>query len=389
MKKIFLLIIIALLSYSSSFAIGSFKVVIKKPGAAIDVQVRIVDYTPTGPTTKFTGATVSLTPNASGIIVASVPMTDGIVVPENILATDINAYYIVEVWTGSPLALTSQQRLDEMIFEQAQTGLTDNEGNLTLEPGKELIFPEPSGSGTNFTSFKSPALAADVEYTLPDNDGNPNQYLKTDGSGIMSWDTPPTSPTGAAGGSLAGTYPNPTIAAGAISNNELAANAVTTGKIADGTIVNADVDAAAAIAYSKLNLATSIGTGDLAGGAVTTAKIANGTVRGQVLTYDGSSVAWSGNGSLPVSTSNISYGNLTNRYQNLALNGRIIRLHSAGGAITNETLGNAANDTGTNIVTVYNNCGHNVTLTDAGSYVLANGKVKTFYKINSTWVYED
>ena len=59
MKKMLLLILVALLTYSSSFAIGGFKVVINKPGVAVDVQVRIVDYAPTGPTTLFTGTTVS------------------------------------------------------------------------------------------------------------------------------------------------------------------------------------------------------------------------------------------------------------------------------------------------------------------------------------------
>ncbi len=346
MKKILLLITIALLSYSSSFAIGGFKVVVKKPGAAIDVQVRIVDYAPTAPTTEFTGATVNLTPNASGIIVASVPETPGI------LATDVTSNYLVEVWTGSPLVLTSQQRLDDMIFDQAQSGLTDNEGNVTLEPGKELIFPEPTGSGTNFTSFKSPALAADVEYTLPIDDGNANQYLKTDGSGIMSWDTPPTSPTGSAGGSLAGTYPNPTIAASAITNTEvsgaaaiaysklalnnsivngdLTANSVTTSKVADGTITTAKISdgqvtttkiadgaiteakiASSAVATAKIaNSAVTTGKindgavteAKLADDAVTTAKItdknvtpakiANGTASGQVLTYNGTDAVW-------------------------------------------------------------------------------------------------
>lgn len=72
----------------------------------------------------------------------------------------------------------------------------------------------------------------------------------------------PTSlpPSGAAGGDLTGTYPNPVIAA----------NAVTSAKIADGTISNADVSATAAIAYSKLNLSGSVQGSDIASGTFTT-----------------------------------------------------------------------------------------------------------------------
>ena len=184
MKKMLLLILVALLTYSSSFAIGSFKVVISKPGAAVDVQVRIVDYSVAVPTTEFTGATVSLTPNASGIIVADVPATPGI------LATDVNSSYLVEVWTGSPLALSSQQRLDQMVFEQAQAGVSDNDGNITLDDAGELRFAEPTADGDNYTAFKSPALADNVIYTLPVDAGTNNQVLTTDGTGTLSWTTP-------------------------------------------------------------------------------------------------------------------------------------------------------------------------------------------------------
>ncbi len=57
----------------------------------------------------------------------------------------------------------------------------------------------------------------------------------------------------------------------------IGSGAVTSSKILDGTIVNGDLSASAAIAYSKLNLANSIVNGDLINGTITNSKLASST----------------------------------------------------------------------------------------------------------------
>lgn len=53
----------------------------------------------------------------------------------------------------------------------------------------ELRLLEPSGSGTNYTAFKTQAMAANVTYTLPAADGSSGQVLSTSGTGTLSWAT--------------------------------------------------------------------------------------------------------------------------------------------------------------------------------------------------------
>lgn len=68
--------------------------------------------------------------------------------------------------------------------------LQNNGGKVVIGGGSnatQLVLKEPSGSGTNYTGFVAPALAADVVYVLPTADGSSGQVLTTNGSATLSW----------------------------------------------------------------------------------------------------------------------------------------------------------------------------------------------------------
>jgi hypothetical protein len=82
------------------------------------------------------------------------------------------------------------------------------------------------------------------------------------------------SPSGSAGGSLSGSYPNPSLAAGS----------VTTTEILNGTIIAADL--ATGAVTSTIILDGTIVTADMATGAVTTTNILDGTILAADLATD-------------------------------------------------------------------------------------------------------
>ncbi|MEK6624005.1 MAG: hypothetical protein AABY86_03495, partial [Bdellovibrionota bacterium] len=105
----------------------------------------------------------------------------------------------------------------------------------------QASFRESIVNGTEAISIRAPGiLAANYLLTLPADDGTPNQLLSTDGAGILTW-VSGAAPTGAAGGDLSGTYPNPAIAAGVIVDADINAAAnITATKIGTGVVDNTE-----------------------------------------------------------------------------------------------------------------------------------------------------
>ena len=130
----------------------------------------------------------------------------------------------------------------------------DDDGNLWLNntggftpATTELRFADLTGSyvalkGPNTVSYdpdgpSGPPPAPPFAMTLPDHDGNVNETWRYDGTGNFYWSKPIWDGS-VAGGSLTGTYPNPSIAAGAVGTIQIGANAVNIGKLGSDVINN-------------------------------------------------------------------------------------------------------------------------------------------------------
>lgn len=194
--------------------------------------------------TKMAALTASRAPvlNASGFIEAS-----------SVTAAELG--YL------SGVSSAIQTQLDGKVSDAGDT-IT---GNIIMDNAKEIRFRELTSNGTHYIGLKAPdSVTADKTFVLPDGDGGANQVLKTDGLGNLGWATVAATVT---------TTRGDLIKRGASADERLAIGTANYILKSDGTdpswglIVNANVDAAAAIAYSKLNLATSIVNADISGSA--------------------------------------------------------------------------------------------------------------------------
>ena len=95
---------------------------------------------------------------------------------------------------GSFGLASSNDGLYNFIFSNSAAS---GSNNLQIRSANSLLLY--NSGNTFYTGFKSNA-SANVTYTLPTNDGSADQFLKTNGSGVLSWGTP----TGGSGGGSTG-----------------------------------------------------------------------------------------------------------------------------------------------------------------------------------------
>ena len=76
------------------------------------------------------------------------------------------------------------------VFTLSDTAITTTQ-NLIIDNDKEVRFREATANGTNYVSLSAPAtLASDLTLTLPSADGTSGQVLQTNGSGVLSFNSP-------------------------------------------------------------------------------------------------------------------------------------------------------------------------------------------------------
>ena len=185
-------------------------------------------------------------------------------------------------------------------------------GNLIVDNAKEIRLSEADSNGANYLGLKAPAaVTADITWTLPDGDGTSGQFLKTDGSGNLSWGTDSTTDStklplaggtmsGAIdmgsqnitnGGTITGTFSgnltgnvtgNASGSSGSCTGNAATATALATARAINGTNFDGSADITVTAAAGTLTGAT-LASGVTGSSLTSLGTLASLTVSGNIL----------------------------------------------------------------------------------------------------------
>ena len=110
---------------------------------------------------------------------------------------------ILEVQTGGDVVDDTSPQLGGDLDVNGNSIVSVSNGNIPLSPNGSgvvqitgnstqsgtLRITEDTDAGSNYVDIKVPSLASNVTLTLPNNDGDADQFMKTDGSGNLSFAT--------------------------------------------------------------------------------------------------------------------------------------------------------------------------------------------------------
>lgn len=112
--------------------------------------------------------------------------------------SDGSGYFLIGDQDGTNILMDNNELMarndgaTSTLSIQNNGGDTNIGGDINIEGNTEIYgilrLQEPPGNGTHYTSFNAAAQSSNINYLLPATNGDPGQFLRTDGSGILSWE---------------------------------------------------------------------------------------------------------------------------------------------------------------------------------------------------------